>query len=141
MIRTFLLGAVAAVLGALLGLALFGGVWAFWQRPGRIWAHQPVDVPAGAILGVVGLAVISAGVAAMLPARGLGKLQVAAALAGRDDRSNRPRGSALVEAEALQDPNNPGTALPNMQQADLGGRTCLGWLWQYDPMFRIRYSY
>lgn len=52
-----------------------------------------------------------------------------------------PRGAALVEAEALQDPNNPGTALPNRQQAELGGRTCLGWLWQYDPMFRIRYSY
>ena len=52
-----------------------------------------------------------------------------------------PRGAALLEAVALQDPTNPSSALPNMQQTELGGRTCLGWLWQYDPMFRIRYSY
>jgi hypothetical protein len=52
-----------------------------------------------------------------------------------------PRGATLVEAVALQDPTNPGSALPNMQQTELGGRTCLGWLWQNDPMFRIRYGY
>lgn len=51
-----------------------------------------------------------------------------------------PRGARLVEAVALQDPANPGSTLPN-QQAELGGRTCLGWLWQYDPMFNVRYSY
>lgn len=52
-----------------------------------------------------------------------------------------PRGTTLVEAVALQEPGNPGSALPNMQQAELGGRTCLGWVWQNDPLFRIRYSY
>lgn len=52
-----------------------------------------------------------------------------------------PRGASLVEAVAMQDPANPASVLPNMQQAELGGRTCLGWLWQNDPMFRIRYTY
>lgn len=52
-----------------------------------------------------------------------------------------PRGTSLLEAVALQDPTNPGSALPNMQQSELAGRSCLGWLWQNDPMFRIRYSY
>jgi len=52
-----------------------------------------------------------------------------------------PRGTALAEAVALQNPDDPGSVLPDMQQAELGGRTCVGWLWQYDPMFRLRYSY
>lgn len=48
-----------------------------------------------------------------------------------------PRGATLVEAVALQDPSNPSSALPNMQQTELGGRMCLGWLWQYDPMLQL----
>ncbi len=51
-----------------------------------------------------------------------------------------PRSTTLVEAHGLQDPNNPGSEIPH-QDADLGGRHAIGWLWQFDPLFRVRYRY
>jgi hypothetical protein len=50
------------------------------------------------------------------------------------------RGTTLVEAHGLQDPANPGSEIAR-QEADLGGRHVLGWLWQFDPLFRVRYHY
>lgn len=51
-----------------------------------------------------------------------------------------PRNASIVAAEALTDPNNPGTALARTD-ANLGGRPAIGWFWQNDPLFRIRYRY
>lgn len=51
------------------------------------------------------------------------------------------RGTTLVEAVALQNPDDPGSALPTQAEASLGGRQCIGWTWQNDPLFRIRYRY
>lgn len=51
-----------------------------------------------------------------------------------------PTGTTLVDAQALTDPNNPGSALPRTD-ASLGGRPCFGWQWTNDPLFRVRYRY
>jgi len=51
-----------------------------------------------------------------------------------------PRGTTVVSAEALTDPNNPGTALQRTD-ANLGNRPAMGWFWQNDPLFRVRYRY
>ena len=48
--------------------------------------------------------------------------------------------TTLVEAQALQNPGDPGSVIP-YTEADLGGRHCLGWSYQYDPSFRVRYRY
>jgi hypothetical protein len=50
------------------------------------------------------------------------------------------RGTTLVSAVALQDPNNPGTELPKTE-TNAGARSISGWMWQYDPLFRVRYRY
>lgn len=51
-----------------------------------------------------------------------------------------PRNTQLVSAEALTDPQNPASTIPTTN-ASLGGRTVLGWFWQNDPLFRVRYRY
>lgn len=50
------------------------------------------------------------------------------------------RNTTLVSAVGLTDPNNPGSELPK-GEADLGGRHLVGWTWQNDPLFRVRYRY
>jgi hypothetical protein len=50
------------------------------------------------------------------------------------------RNTTLVEAHGLQNPSDPGSEI-GRQEADLGGRRVLGWIWQYDPIFRVRYRY
>ena len=50
------------------------------------------------------------------------------------------RGTTLVSAVGLQDPNNPGSELPKTE-CDAGARRVVGWMWQYDPLFRVRYRY
>jgi hypothetical protein len=53
-----------------------------------------------------------------------------------------PRGATLIEAVGLQNPDDEGSSkLPTQVEADLGGRRCIGWTWQNDPLFRIRYRY
>lgn len=51
------------------------------------------------------------------------------------------RGATLIEAVALTNPNDEGSRLPTQLEQDLGGRRCIGWTWQNDPLFRIRYRY
>jgi hypothetical protein len=51
-----------------------------------------------------------------------------------------PHGATLVDATAVQDPNNPGSVLPRTD-AELGGRVAVGWNWQYDPKFMVTYQY
>lgn len=52
-----------------------------------------------------------------------------------------PRGARLVEANALQVTGDPGTALPESGRGEIAGRTTIGWLWQYDPSFTLRWTY
>jgi hypothetical protein len=51
-----------------------------------------------------------------------------------------PRATTLVSAVGLTDPNNPGSEIAK-SEADLGLRHLIGWQWQNDPLFRIRYRY
>lgn len=51
-----------------------------------------------------------------------------------------PRLTSLVNAVGLTDPNNPGSEIPKTE-ADLAGRHLIGWSWQNDPLFRVRYRY
>ncbi|MFN8150266.1 MAG: hypothetical protein U0R24_03950 [Solirubrobacterales bacterium] len=51
-----------------------------------------------------------------------------------------PRATTLVSAVGLTDPNNPGSEIAKAE-ADLGLRHLVGWQWQNDPLFRIRYRY
>jgi hypothetical protein len=50
------------------------------------------------------------------------------------------RGTSLVSATGLTDPNNPGSELPKTE-CDRAGRHIVGWFWQNDPLFRVRYRY
>lgn len=50
-------------------------------------------------------------------------------------------GATLVEAVALTNPEDEGSRLSTQVEEDLGGRRCVGWTWQNDPLFRIRYQY
>lgn len=51
-----------------------------------------------------------------------------------------PRATQVVTAEALTDPNNPGSALERTD-ATLANRPAMSWFWQNDPLFRVRYRY
>ena len=51
------------------------------------------------------------------------------------------RGATLIEAVALTNPDDEGSRLTTQVEQDLGGRRCVGWTWQNDPLFRIRYRY
>lgn len=51
-----------------------------------------------------------------------------------------PRSTTVVSAEGLTDPNNPGSAIQRTD-ASLGARASLGWFWQNDPLFKVRYRY
>lgn len=52
-----------------------------------------------------------------------------------------PRRTSVTDAVALTDPNNPGSEIAGKQEADMGFRHLIGWQWQSDPLFRIRYRY
>jgi hypothetical protein len=51
-----------------------------------------------------------------------------------------PRATQVVSAEAFTDPNNPGSTIQRTD-ANLGQRTIMGWFWQNDPLFKVRYRY
>ncbi|CAB4962255.1 unannotated protein [freshwater metagenome] len=51
-----------------------------------------------------------------------------------------PHGATLIDATAVQNPNDPGSVLPRVD-ANLGGRQVVGWNWQYDPKFTVSYQY
>jgi hypothetical protein len=44
------------------------------------------------------------------------------------------RGATLIEAVRLQNPNDEGSRLSTQIEAALGGRRCIGWTWQSDPL-------
>lgn len=52
-----------------------------------------------------------------------------------------PRGTSVVSAKGLVDPTNEGSEIATKVEADLGYRHLIGWQWQSDPLFRVRYRY
>lgn len=54
--------------------------------------------------------------------------------------SLQPRRTTLVSAKGLVDPSNEGSEISKVE-AKLGYREVIGWEWQSDPLFRVRYRY
>jgi hypothetical protein len=52
-----------------------------------------------------------------------------------------PRGTEVQSAVALRDPADEGSAIEGKTEAPLGSRPAIGWIWQNDPLFRVRYRY
>ena len=52
-----------------------------------------------------------------------------------------PRARTVVSAVGLQDPANEGSEIANKVECDLAGRHAIGWFWQSDPLFKVRYRY
>lgn len=51
------------------------------------------------------------------------------------------RRTSLVSAQAYTDPANPASQQVNVENAPVAGRIVLGWTWQNDPAFQVRYRY
>jgi hypothetical protein len=51
------------------------------------------------------------------------------------------RGATVIDAKALTEPNNEGSEIADKIEADMGYRHLIGWQWQHDPLFRIKYRY
>ena len=51
------------------------------------------------------------------------------------------RGTTVVSSGAFQDLSGQGAELPGKVEADLGSRHLIGWVWQNDPLFKVRYRY
>lgn len=52
-----------------------------------------------------------------------------------------PRATTVVSAVGLQDPANEGSAIADKVECAVGGRPAVGWFWQSDPLFKVRYRY
>jgi hypothetical protein len=54
--------------------------------------------------------------------------------------SLQPRGTTVISAKGLTDPSNEGSEIAKIE-TKLGYRQAIGWEWQSDPLFRVRYRY
>jgi hypothetical protein len=52
-----------------------------------------------------------------------------------------PRATTVQSAVGLQDPSSPGSEITGKVECDAGGRHVIGWFWQSDPLFKVRYAY
>ena len=52
-----------------------------------------------------------------------------------------PRGTTVVSAKGLVDPANEGSEIASKIETDMAYRHVIGWQWQSDPLFRVRYRY
>ncbi len=52
-----------------------------------------------------------------------------------------PRNTTVVTAQGLYNPQDPNSVVPTNGPHLLGQRPVLGWFWQNDPLFTIRYRY
>ena len=81
--QALVLGVLAALVGAVVGVL---GAWAviWWSRTYRPdTVFGPFDVPVLPVAIIVGCAVVSAVIAAMIPSRGLGRLDIVAVMRGQ----------------------------------------------------------
>ena len=81
--QALVLGVLAALVGAVVGVI---GAWAViaWTRTHRPdTVFGPFDVPAGPVAIIVVFAIASAVIAAMIPSRGLGRLDIVAVMRGQ----------------------------------------------------------
>ena len=51
-----------------------------------------------------------------------------------------PRATTVESAVGLQNPNDEGSAI-DKEEKELAGRHVIGWFWQVDPLFKVRYRY
>jgi putative ABC transport system permease protein len=81
--QALVLGALSAIVGGVLGIAGAGIAVAITRQksPGTLFG--PFDIPTGPVLLVVGCAVVAALVAAWVPSRGLGRLDIIGVLRGQ----------------------------------------------------------
>ncbi|MFZ1411789.1 MAG: hypothetical protein WAS07_10050, partial [Micropruina sp.] len=86
--QSVLLGTSAAAAGTLMGAGVGMAAWPiFSSDPTEV--HGPLEVPLAFLLGVLVLGILTAVMAALFPSRGLGKLDLVAALRG-SARSSAP---------------------------------------------------
>jgi len=52
-----------------------------------------------------------------------------------------PRATTVQSAVGLTDPANPGSEISGKAESDVAGRKVIGWFWQSDPLFKVRYTY
>ena len=91
--QALVLGALSAVVGTLLGVGVAGGIVALARRSGGLTLGGPFDVRPLALGGVALAATASTLVAALVPARRLGRLDIVGVMRGQ---SVSPRPNRLV---------------------------------------------
>ncbi len=97
--QSVLLGVSAATIGAAVGTAVGIGVWPLLSAdPGQLFG--PLEIPLPQLVITVGLGILAAVLAALIAARGLGRLDLVSALRG-SLRSTRARRGAPVRGAAL----------------------------------------
>jgi putative ABC transport system permease protein len=95
--QAVLLGATATVTGTVGGTLLGIALWpAFSADPSSF--HGPLDIPLPFLDVILLLGVLTALIAALIPTRGLGRLDVAAALRGSTRSATPTRGSGRLRA-------------------------------------------
>ncbi len=93
--QAWLLGPTAAVCGLLLGVGVGAVAWQVVSAdPNSI--YTPFEIPFAYLAVMLGLAVVTALIAALVPARGLGKLDLVAALRGSTRSAPARRGAPLL---------------------------------------------
>ncbi|MGL5865168.1 MAG: FtsX-like permease family protein [Dermatophilaceae bacterium] len=90
--QAVVLGGVSATLGPLLGIALSHGI-VLWTRRNGAGIQAPFDPRPALLLGIAGCALLSTVVAALMPARRLGRLDIVGVMRGQ---SVSPRPSTAV---------------------------------------------
>lgn len=82
--QAIVLGLAAALSGALVGLAA-AYLLAWWgNRPSQPYGMGPFDIPVLAVVLITGLAVVAALIAALAPARRLGRLDIVGVMKGQN---------------------------------------------------------
>ena len=82
--QAVVLGALAAVVGAVLGVLAVPVVMTWVIPIWTPWSGGPLDIPWLQVLGVMAVSVVSALVAAVLPARRLGRLDIVGVMKGQN---------------------------------------------------------
>lgn len=96
--QALVLGILAAVASVALGIAAARAAIAAWTLHEPSFDAGPFEVPWAQVLAILGCATVAAVVAALLPARGMSRLDIAAVLSGRGGAGRARRGLPVVGA-------------------------------------------